>query len=264
MATALTPTTVPLVDQVASDGTRLGAYSAGLLTTPRGRYGQFTFTFPVGLTTEPWIGDMTLYSWVPERDPQFMDKAALASVPHVIDPPMQAVYALPALMAADNRQATLDFISAYSIGGATDQYLAQYGQDLGLPPYAYSLIPPGVYQTLAQLVFGSRPEGGSPTFIAQGLGEVVGGIPPTLTSSVTTSGLQTITASSSALTTGNVVVAQTAAWAASITIPPATGSGQQASYPGMPGVPIALAQTILTAIITKLTPLGVALTTTYQ
>ena len=74
------------------------------------------------------------------------------------------------------------------------------------------------------------------------------------------SDLQTVTATSSALTTGPVVAAQTGPWLGTITIPPASGTGPTASYPGIPGVAIGRAQTFLTAVLTALTPNGVTLT----
>lgn len=239
-------TVTPISATMPQSGIQYGY--AGLSTIPRGRYAQWTIGFPVGLSsTKPWIRDLTFYYWVPAMDPFFL-RLGLANN-WVPGPNMNAIAGVICSVQADTRDAVLDFIASYAIGGAVDQYLQNIGADLGVPQYSGE--PPLAYRSRLQAALATHPNGASPTYIASQVASLVGGIFPTsanITSVVNTSSQQTVTVMTPPMITGPVVVAQGTAGQYSISIPAPVTSGNS-SYPGLPGVAIPLAQAVIAAFI---------------
>jgi hypothetical protein len=249
-----------LVDpRVQPAGTRLGTAAAGFLASPRARYAQLAFTFPTAPTYDAWIRDLWLYAWVPERDPALLGR--IPTPPSwTPGPSFEAVLGSMAAGAARARQDMLDLVASYAISTAASPYLEHIGADLGLAPYVYSLIPPAAYSLLLRAVAGSRPEGGSVAAIATEVAELLAGAVPTLASTVT-GGLLTVLATSTVAGVGWPVQAQqTAPGALTLTVCP-QGSG---GWPGLAGVPFAVAQQIVTALAQTLRPMGCQLTIVFN
>lgn len=224
---------------------------AGLTAAPRARYGQWTITFPVGASgTEPWVRDLTIYFWVPQTDPYFL-RLGLATN-WVAGPIMTAVCGIQATLLQDARDQAFDFINSYAIGGAVDQYLQNIGADLGVPQYSGE--PPLSYRNRLQAALASHPSGGSPIYMATQVAALVGGILPTPANITTvanqTTGAQAVSVLTAALVTGPVVLTQGTAGQYTISIPAPVSSGNT-SYPGLPGLAIPLAQSVITALITQ-------------
>jgi hypothetical protein len=271
-------TTGLMLDVKRSDGSRVGRTSVSLLgatspsssVSPRARYGQWSLTFPTGLTALPWVRDVTLYSWVPERDPSFHDKIAVG-VPWSPGPTMEAIHGLLAAILQDTRNNVLDYIGSMSITHAVDQYLLNIANDLQLP--WYNGENPSAYRLRAQGVLGGDNTNASSTQIASVLHTLVSGYAPTTTTSTVTSGLQTVQASNT-INGGSysTTVQQTAPYQVTITIPPPTSGGTFPGYPGLPGIPVGtdtsgnplLGRQIIAGLIAAISHAGLKTTIVYQ
>ncbi len=258
-----------LVDQVRPDGSRIGTYDSGLLTAPRARYMRWSFQFPtglpIGLQQIPWIRDVRLYSWVPERDVQFADRIALGLdwTPQTI---LTAELSVLAVSLRASRQDILDFIASYSIAGAVNQYLLNIGADLGVRTYDGEA--PSAYRVRLQAALSARQDGGSGVFLATQLGLLLAATHPTVTTALR-SGLQTVTASAADLVNGPVIFAQTSPWHATCTVPPAVAGtpGSVVAWPGLPGVPSgqgSLGRQIVLNLVQTLAPLGLILAVVFE
>jgi hypothetical protein len=107
---------------------------AGFMAGPRGRFGQVSFHFPaVSVGALPIVRDLSLFFWVPERDPDVMSKLALGGVSVEWGNEMMAfmggLASLLALRAVDVQT----FVNSLSISGSDDQYLLGYQKDFRLP-----------------------------------------------------------------------------------------------------------------------------------
>jgi hypothetical protein len=238
---------------VQPSGARVGSPQAGFLASPRGRYARWTFTFPTGLAVVPWIRDLRMYSWVPERDPALAGRLPMPPS-WTPGPTLEAWLGLLASGAADARAGMLDLVASYAISTARGPYLQPLGADLGLAPYVYSLIPPAAYRLLLTAVSGSRPQGGSVVTMATEVDELISGAVPT-TSSVVTGGLLSVTATAAlpGPSTLSVTATQTAPWSLGITIPPMP-------WPGLAGLSYGTAKQIVSALITTISPIGCRVT----
>ena len=210
---------------------------AGLMAAPRGRYAQYTATFATGTSVPPYIRDLTLSYWVPERDPQFMSKMAFGEswAPGRL---MCGYFGALAVELAFARQRSLDYVSSLGISGAVDQYLQAYGSDFGLPQYTGEQQT--TYQQRLLAARRSHPDGGSLAFIAE-QAALLTGFPLSAIGATTLAG----------------------AYQFSITIPaPVSGAGGTA-YPNLPGLPVAQAQAIISTCLHSITPVTNILTITF-
>jgi hypothetical protein len=238
-----------LIDARDSRGNRLGTAVAGLLGAMPGQYFTVSLTFPEDLTTTPYARNVRIGWWVPRLDRDVAVHFVPIGVPWQPGQYLHAFMGALALQYGATRQNMLDLMAAYCIGGARGPYLMAWARDLGMPYFLGE--PTQSAQGRLQAAFASRSHAVSPNDIALQLGRLVGGVACT-TVIVLTGGLQTVTASSSGLSTGNVVVAQTGPWALTVSIPPPDG----AYYPGLPGLPAPLAQEIITSLLEALLPVG--------
>ena len=227
---------------------------AGLAAAPRGAYAQFTLTFlNVYLTQNtPWVRDLTLSFWTPERDPAILAKVGVGKSWRA-GPTLSAFTGTLNTFVATLRQAMLDFTGSYAITGAVDQYLQAYGADLGLPQYAAE--PPQSYRTRLATAFQSRGSGGSPSFIAQQVAQLAMGVSTGVSTSVTNN-----------LTTAScqgVIVRSLTGHSFQVIVPAPTGpyaAGSSArTYAGLPGLPTIQAHPIITGFIQLITPAGSAI-----
>ena len=248
--TRITLPATALGQATMSDGTVYG--TAGLMGLGRGRYLQLTITLAgIGAIT-PWIRDIAIYTWVPERDP-LMTRVSLGRDVQA-GPVLAAFIATLATHALDRRLDALAFIAAGSVGGATDMYLQGYLTDVGLLQVTGEQ--PRTAQARARGVLTSL--GLTLVSIAQEVAALVTGPNTTALSAnllwpVTLTGL----AGSQTAAANGVLVTQTGASAYSVTIPPGP-------YAGMPGIDVGTARSISTTHIqTTLCPVASTVTVTF-
>lgn len=214
--------------------TNLG--TAGLMARPRGRYAQWTMTFPAISTSQPYFRDLSLYYWVPERDPNFVSKIALGSN-WAMGPNLNATLGTLAAQLAATASAAGDFVGSYTISKAVDQYLSGYGADLGLPQFSSEQTQ--TYQARLSSTIANRQAGASVPDLAAKINILVNGVANAVTLSAP--GVNPTSA-----TCGGVIVKQTTLQQYSVDIPPYP-------YAGLPGLSATLAQTIIKQYIASLT-----------
>jgi hypothetical protein len=230
--TTVTPTNTTLPDSQVPMGV------AGLMLAPRGRYAQFTANFAIGTTAPPFIRDLVLYSWVPERDPQFLSKMAFGESWQP-GPTMTAFFGALSCELATERQKALDYVNAFGFATAVDQYLQAYLSDFGLSQYTGEPQSSARQRLLA--VRRSDPNSGSLVSLQEAAALLTGFAQSAI-------GAATLTG----------------AYQFQLTIPPPVAGPQGTYYPNLPGVPVALAKTIVTDMLTRLTPVTNILSVVYQ
>lgn len=244
-----TTTTFPINDVLNLDQTRTGVALASLLPAGTGRYAQWIFNFPVGSSNPMWIRNVNLYHYVPSRDSDFLVNYNPVGVPWTPGPKLLAFVSEIAMKSAMTTTQARDIAAAMTIPGATGALLAARALDLGT--VVYTGEPPASAQARLMALLAGRSQSGSPAVLANQVGRFISGQAVTL-SYLFSGGLQTAIANNPVLTNGPVQVAQTGPWALNIKIPHPIND----SYPGLPGMSVDYAQTIITNLITSLIPLG--------
>lgn len=227
----VTPTEVSLPFSGAKQGV------AAFPTAPTGSYAQWTLSFPMAPSSVAFIQDLNLFCWVPDQDPVIVSKLSLGKNV-ALGPDLNAIIASILADFTQTYTQALDLRDSNAISGATDQALLNYGADLKLNIYPSE--DPLTYRTRILASLQSRTTGGSIPTIAQQINLLVNGVQNTVSTSLT-GGLYSATC-------GGVTVSQSSTsqnW--KVTIPPPV-SGQ---YPGLPGLPLSQAQTIITNHITQ-------------
>jgi hypothetical protein len=267
--TVLTPNTAPS----PINGQTMGF--VGLSSAPGGRYAQFVITWTPTLGV-PWVRDLNIYYWNPAADPHLLGKMGIGlGSPLVAGPNLSGLVGILGTTVAATRQQAVQMTTSYAVGGATDQYLAGHGKDLGL--IQSPGMPPQAFATQVNAALKSRsasstlPDGGllaggggigfiaqqAAQFVQGSIGSVAAGTNLSVTSS---SGLLTATCN------GVIVTQSATTFQYSVSVPPATFDpvSHQTQYPGLPGLALGTATNpaqgtaryLISQFITGLNPVG--------
>jgi hypothetical protein len=219
-----TYTTTPSTTLLPTSLTNAGC--AGLEKATRGRYAQWVMTFPASTSAPPFIRDLTLYWWVPERDPHFLGHLGMAQN-WTPGPNISAYLGAVACHLTDLYLAAQDQWTSYAIGQSVDQYLTAYGLDMNLVQYTGET--PEGYRARILSAFQSHGNAGSRPFIAAQVAALTGFLPSQIS-----------------------VFTLPGSYQYGVTLPPPVATPAGTYYPGLIGVPITQALAIINTFITTI------------
>lgn len=211
-----------------------------------GQYAQFIITFALTSITNPYLVDFDVYSWVAAWGEDEFTANLFLPPSDRIGPNYLSYLGCLGKLVVDKYNDAIDLNNSYAIATAATQYLPIIGADRGL--VIYSGEDPDAFRIRVLAATQSYANGGSASNICEIISILVNGTFQTPV--ITTSSGRTVA------TAGGVVVQGTAAYAYSITIPPAP-------YPNLTSVSLALARTIISDLAGRLNPVGLSPSLTF-